>query len=130
MKRFAVLASALVLGLLLAGPAQAADDDQGVWIHSNDYSHNAVVLSVDKLGRGLTNALLGWVEIPKQSVKRAIDTDSSYGYVSGLLIGTGFFVLRELAGVYEVVTFPVPVPAHYRPVMDPILGYEPRVRLQ
>jgi putative exosortase-associated protein (TIGR04073 family) len=58
-------------------------------------------------------------------MKRAIDTDSSYGYVSGLFIGIGFFVLRELAGVYEIITFPFPIPSNYDPIMDPILGYEP-----
>ena len=131
MKRFLIfMSAATMLCMLLVVPSHAAEEDQAAWIHSNDYSPNNVILSMDKLGRGLTNVLLGWMEIPKQSIKRAIDTESAYGYASGFVIGTGFFVLRELAGVYEIVTFPVPVPAHYEPVIDPILGYEPRVQLK
>ncbi len=103
----------------------SAQENEGRWINSNDYEPNPVIMSMDKLGRGVENTLLGVFEIPKQSMKRAIDTDSSYGYISGLFIGIGFFVLRELAGVYEIVTFPFPIPSNYDPIMDPILGYEP-----
>jgi len=106
-----------------------ADDNQNAvtLINSNDYPPNNLVLAVDKLGRGVLNTAFGVVEIPKQSIKRSIDTDSSYGYVSGFFIGIGYFVLRELSGVYEIVTFPFPVPAGYAPVIDPILGYKPKI---
>lgn len=97
------------------------------WVNSNNYQSNNLVLAVDKLGRGVLNTAFGVVEIPKQSIKRAIDTNSSYGYISGLFLGIGYFVLRELSGVYEIVTFPLPLPGGYTPVIDPLLGYKPRI---
>lgn len=99
-------------------------------INSNDYADNAVTLSFDKFGRGVVNTLFGFVEIPKQSIKRAIDTNHSYGYASGMFIGIGYFIIRELAGVYEIISFPIPAPANYTPVMDPLMGYKPKIELK
>ena len=36
----------------------------------------------------------------------------------------GLFVTRELVGVYEVVTFPAPVPRGYRPILSPEYPWE------
>jgi len=129
MKWFTIPCICFIAFLSFSGPVYA-EDNQGKWINSNDYSTNPAILSMDKLGRGVLNTALGVFEIPKQSVKRAIDTDTSYGYVSGLFVGIGYFVLRELAGVYEIVTFPIPLPAHYEPVIDPLMGYKPKIELK
>lgn len=128
MKNLTIILTCIMFSWVLAGAA-LADENQGTWINSNDYRDNALILSVDKLGRGLVNTIFGVVEIPKQSVKRAIDTKTSYGYASGFVLGIGYFILRELAGVYEIVTFPVPVPSGYAPIIDPILGYKPKTLL-
>ena len=75
--------------------------------------------AIGKLGRGLVNALTGWVEIPKG----IHDTTQRYGALSGLTLGTlrgaGYGFIRTAAGAYETVTFPFPAPPHYRPVMKP-----------
>jgi putative exosortase-associated protein (TIGR04073 family) len=107
-----------------------AEEHEQHLINSNYYSDNGIILALDKLGRGIFNTLFGVFEIPKQSVKRAIEGQNSYDYVSGGLIGIGYFIIRELAGVYEIVTFPVPIPGNYQPVMDPLMGYEPEVSLK
>lgn len=129
MKWFTIPCICLITFLTFSGPVYA-EESEGQWINSNDYPVNGVVLSLDKLGRGVVNTTLGVLEIPKQSVKRAIDTKTSYGYISGGFLGIGYFVLRELAGVYEIVTFPVPLPAHFEPVIDPLMGYSPAVELE
>lgn len=129
MKWFTILCICFMTSVMLAGSVYAAGSE-GEFINSNDYNPNPAIHSMDKFGRGLINTALGVIEIPKQSVKRSIDTGSSYGYISGFFVGIGYFVLRELAGVYEIVTFPVPLPAHYAPVMDPLLGYKPKVVLK
>jgi putative exosortase-associated protein (TIGR04073 family) len=129
MKWLVIVCMSVTISLSLAGSV-SAEENEGKWVNSNDYRPNAVVLAMDKFGRGLINTAFGVIEIPKQSVKRAIDTESAYGYPSGLFIGIGFFVLRELAGVYELVTFPVPLPSGYEPVIDPLMGYSPRVVLK
>jgi len=72
-----------------------------------------------KFGRGVANILFGIVEVPNQITKAS----SEHGGASGLTYGLGKGVLRwfgrELTGAYEVVTFPVPFPHGYQPVMKP-----------
>lgn len=116
-----------LFGVIIFGPSGSAfaDETDGRWFNSNTYAPNYVIKAFDKLGRGVVNTVFGFIEIPKQTLKRAIDTKSSYGYASGLLVGIGYFVIREIAGVYEIVTFPIPLPSNFDPVMDPILlGYK------
>ncbi len=129
MKWLVIICMSVTISLSLVGSV-SAEDYEGKWVNSNDYRPNAAILALDKFGRGFLNIAFGVIEIPKQSVKRAIDTDSGYGYTSGFFVGIGFFVLRELAGVYELVTFPVPLPSGYEPIIDPLLGYSPKVVLK
>ncbi len=116
---------------LTAVPASAYDenrltcDQQGEWINTNDKSPGAYQLAFDKLGRGLENTLFGVLEIPKQTVKRAVETNCSSCYFSGFFKGIGYFIVRELAGIYEILTFPIPIPMEYSPIIDPILAYRP-----
>jgi putative exosortase-associated protein (TIGR04073 family) len=123
-----LLISLLSFAIFSAVPASAYDDlsdceSKGEWINSNDPAANAFLLSMDKLGRGVENTAFGVLEIPKQTVKRALETGCSASYVSGFFIGIGYFLLRELAGVYEILTFPFPIPVEYSPVMDPLLAF-------
>ena len=81
-----------------------------------------------KLGRGFANVLFGIVEVPNQITKvtseRGGGAGVTYGVGKGLLRWFG----RELAGVYDVVTFPVPLPKGYKPIMQPEFpndDYEP-----
>lgn len=127
MKYLLILFVCIMISAGLAASSFADENDNAATlVNSNNYQSNNIVLAVDKLGRGVLNTVFGVVEIPKQSIKRAVDTNSSYGYISGFFLGIGYFILRELSGVYEIVTFPIPVPAGYAPVIDPILGYKPK----
>jgi putative exosortase-associated protein (TIGR04073 family) len=72
-----------------------------------------------KLGRGLANTLFGVAEIPIQ-VQYTLETQGSgaaatYGVVKGL----GRFFMREGVGIYEILTFPIPYPKYYEPIMEP-----------
>ena len=128
MKSLVIMLCCAIACILMAGQAQAGEKEcvqRGEWVNSNAYEDNAFVLAFDKLGRGVLNTVFGVVEIPKQIIKRALDTGCASGYISGLFVGTGYFVLREMAGIYEIVTFPIPLPGHYAPVIDPLLGYRP-----
>lgn len=117
--------------ILTALPASAYDENRltceqkGEWINTNDNSPGAYQLAFDKLGRGLENTLFGALEIPKQTVKRALETNCSSCYISGFFTGIGYFVVRELAGIYEILTFPFPIPVEYSPIIDPLLAYRP-----
>lgn len=72
-----------------------------------------------KLGRGLSNVLLGWVEIPKNIAKEWRQTEPFTGTIVGFVKGIGWAVARTVAGFYEVISFPFPVPRDYQPIMYP-----------
>jgi len=73
-----------------------------------------------KLGRGISNCLTFPLEIFNQ-ISKTNNTDGpmaalSYGLAKGVVM-TGY---RALVGVYEVVTFPIPFPEYYKPIIvDP-----------
>lgn len=114
---FKPLALLLVLVLLLPIRAMAEIDDA-------PKGHNAL----RKLGRGFANVLFGIVEVPNQVTKVTSEHGGGAGVTYG--VGKGFvrWIGRELAGVYDIVTFPVPLPHGYKPVMRPEFpneDYEP-----
>ncbi len=74
-----------------------------------------------KLGRGLANAVTGWIEIPRQMRDESEVSGLGVGLTWGLAEGVGYAIARTIAGVYEIVSFPVPMPEDYRPVIDPLL---------
>lgn len=81
-----------------------------------------------KLGRGVANVLFGIVEVPNQVTK----TTAAHGGGAGVTYGVGKGVVRwigrEFAGAYDIVTFPIPFPRGYKPVMRPEFpneDYEP-----
>ena len=73
----------------------------------------------DKLTRGLANTFQGVLEVPRN----ISNTTETQGLLTGLTVGVGkglgYGVLRTLVGLYEVVTFPIPVPAGYAPIIRP-----------
>ena len=60
--------------------------------------------AANKLGRGFVNVVTGWVEI---------------GLTWGLIRGLGYGFVRTAAGFYDVLTFPVPQPPDFKPVIQP-----------
>ena len=73
-----------------------------------------------KLGRGLSNCLTFTIEIPNQ-ISKANNSDGpiaalTYGVTKGIVMG----IFRAVIGAYEVITFPIPLPEWYRPILtDP-----------
>ncbi|MBL7071783.1 MAG: exosortase system-associated protein, TIGR04073 family [Candidatus Omnitrophica bacterium] len=72
-----------------------------------------------KLGRGLANILTGWVELPKNIYDVSVEDNPLAGLTIGLAKGVGMTIVRTGAGIYEVVTFPFPIPEDYGPVLEP-----------
>ncbi len=75
--------------------------------------------AVKKLGRGLVNIVTGWVEVPKRITETAHSQGTAAGLTWGLLRGLGYGLVRTVAGLYEVVTFPFPAPPNYTPIIQP-----------
>ena len=63
-----------------------------------------------KLGRGVTNAVTGWLEIPKHTLVGTFNCNVNplEGLAVGLIRGTGRAIERTGIGIYEAVTFPLP----------------------
>lgn len=92
-----------------------------------------------KLGRGISNLLFGWSELP-HTIQRVNETEgnsAAAGY--GVVRGVGRSALRMQAGLFEILTWPFPaVRGSYFPVLEsdihwihagysefpPELGYE------
>jgi putative exosortase-associated protein (TIGR04073 family) len=72
-----------------------------------------------KFGRGVVNVLTFWTEIPRNVALEWQRTDPASGFFLGVGKGVGYGYARLMAGIYDIVTFPAPVPMGYAPVMQP-----------
>lgn len=78
-----------------------------------------------KAVRGLANSGLGVVvELPKTIYYDTLEDGPLYGLTVGVLEGLSWGIARTLVGVYEVVTFPFPIPEGYRPIYQPHYPFE------
>lgn len=103
---------ALVAMMGMAMPASAASEDL-------DRDRSTIGKMFNKLGRGITNVLTCWVEIPRTIAREWERTDPATGVVLGSVKGIGWGFTRFVTGAYETVTFPFPVPPDYAPMMEP-----------
>ena len=112
-----VVASVILAVMMIGVAVQAAPDDP--W----------VMKPVEKLGRGIANVAFGPLEI----LIRGWDVTQELGGIAGItygpLKGVAYCIAREVVGVIDIVTFPVPLPdcpedpegfgAGYGPIMRP-----------
>lgn len=96
-----ILVLALALVVVPAGRASAADS------------------AARKLGRGLAAMTCGFLEVPGHIVQMSRERGPGWGFTLGFVQGLGGIVVRELVGVYEFVTAPFPLPAGFRPIIEP-----------
>src|SRR3989338_2256692 len=73
---------------------------------------------IHKAGRGITNILTCWIELPKQIHMGSQEPNPVSGLAWGLIKGAGLTVLRVGMGLYEAVTFPVPYPKEFASPYD------------
>ena len=72
-----------------------------------------------KLGRGVANTLTGWVELPKNVYDTSVQDNAFSGMTLGLAKGAGMTLVRTASGIFELVTFPFPLPEDYEPILEP-----------
>lgn len=101
-RRSAAVGTLLALAMTVAGSAWAEEYSAG-----------------RKAGRGLAAMTTGFLELPGNIVKETDRNGPAMGMTLGFVKGLGGIVVRELVGVYEFVTAPFPVPAGYRPILQP-----------
>ncbi len=72
-----------------------------------------------KLQRGFLNVALSPVEISNELSKEVRKDTMPPSWIAGLGRGSFYAVGRALTGIYEMVTFPLPYPANFKPVLQP-----------
>ncbi len=72
-----------------------------------------------KFGRGMANIVISPGELYTQPLLLSKNNDAPVAIFGGLLKGTAIFLAREGVGIYEVLTFPFPMPKGYRPIIEP-----------
>ena len=124
MKRIGKIGLGMIfISLILSGSTVFSGDAQNgpASEFSSDISGGAGigVQIGQKFIRGITNTFTGWVEMPKQMYLRTTQGPLAIGVLRGILEGIGMSFARTSAGLYDLATFPVPWPWHYRPLLEP-----------
>ena len=99
----ALFSAALIFNPLFLPEAAAFSQDQ-MWT---------------KLGRGMGNITFCYLEIFRQIGELAETERWPIAGFGGVFKGVIYTGVRAAAGVYEVATFPVPIPKNYRVIMKP-----------
>ncbi len=113
-----LLAVAVILGVLaptFAAIADSYDPDQMI-VPPTGFEKR-----LEKLGRGLSNVLLGWAEIPVTFDKK-LKQGKPLGYLIGVVpvLGGTRAVLRTSTGLFEMFTFPVTDPeVNFEAILEP-----------
>lgn len=90
------------------------------WSREGPYYQTSLAARMTrKLVRGLANTAFGWCEIPRNIHYSIEDLDPLTGTAVGTVRGTGQALVRTAWGIWEVVTFPIPIPAEYRNMVEP-----------
>jgi putative exosortase-associated protein (TIGR04073 family) len=80
---------------------------------------------VRKLQRGFLNIALSPIEISNELAKeKKVESAIPSWFFTGLGRGGAFMVGRALAGVYDMVTAPFPLPSGYAPLVYPEFAWE------
>ena len=78
----------------------------------------------NKLNRGLVNIVTGWFEVPKNMSDGISKHDFVSAFFIGLPKGCWMTIVRTGAGIYDTVTFPIPAPQDYKPVLEPEFAFQ------
>jgi len=103
MKRYLLVFGVIAFVLIGLVPASLAAEDN----------------AFTKFGRGMANIAISPGELYTQPLLLSKNNDVATAFFGGLLKGTGMFIAREAVGIYEVVTFPFPMPKGYHPLIEP-----------
>ena len=80
--------------------------------------------AVSKLQRGFLNVALSPIELSYALAQEKKHDDFIPSWMAGVGRGSFFTLGRALAGVYEMLTAPFPLPAGYEPVVYPELVWD------
>ena len=113
MKKRSVVLGCCLCGMILVSATHAYSD--AVDASRKDYGAGMS----RKLGRGVANTGLGWVEVFKGMQDVGHENGFWAGATWGPIYGTVNAVRRTAVGVYETVTFPLQNQDHFEPLLEP-----------
>jgi putative exosortase-associated protein (TIGR04073 family) len=100
----------------------------GLTVHAQGYDPDEEIVpptgiekKLTKLGRGLSNVMLGWAEIPVTFYNK-VNEGKPLGYLVGVVpvLGTARALIRTTTGVYEMVTFNYSdLEVNFDPILEP-----------
>lgn len=116
MKKFILL---IMIVLSMAGSAKATTE-----VVTDPFHPQGTALR--KLERGVSNTLLGGLEFFIH-LKQPDNPTLQPPWFAGIAKGFYKTLVRTASGVYEMVTFPLPLPKDYLPMVEPefIWNYHP-----
>lgn len=115
MKGVALVLTASVLSAGVPAVGQYYDPDEEL------PRPTGIELRLEKLGRGLSNVLFGWTEIPV-TMDRKLREGKPLTYLlsTAPVLGSARAVMRTTTGVFEVVTFPFSdQDVNFAPILEP-----------
>ncbi len=118
-----VLALAIA-GLSLMGATVLAAESGGTDQVDSLMSRYNLHPAFEKLGRGVSNFLGGWMEIPLNVGKKMRASDTGGSFFTGIAVGTFKGMVRTGVGLYEAVTFLLPVPEDFAPILPTLEYYQ------
>ena len=77
-----------------------------------------------KLQRAFLNVALAPIEISYELKKARLQETAIPNWFIGTLRGGFAMVGRMIIGIYELVTFPIPIPKNYEPVIYPEFAWQ------
>ena len=78
-----------------------------------------------KGSRGIANLLTSVFEIPTSIQEKLYDEGPLAALTYGVFDGIYKCGIRTIVGAYELVTFPLPIPADYAPIVEPEFIFSP-----
>lgn len=102
-------------GILTFDPSEDDFAKYGENQLEKDYDTILGSTPMHRLGRGFSNLLFGIWELPQNWMDVTRDQGVGAGFTYGTVRGLGRFIVREVTGVWEIISFPKGGPAIIEP---------------
>jgi putative exosortase-associated protein (TIGR04073 family) len=113
MKPNRLIRFSVILMIVLSLSSPAFSEEKSVDLSQPSQSFNSS--PVERIGDGFANIVYGPFELIYQLKEEVKRTDPVRGFVPGLFRGISWFATREVVGIFEMVTFFLPLDPHLEP---------------
>ncbi len=121
---FVLCVSAGSMSPLVSAEAESADSSRGSDRVDELMGRYNLYPAFEKGGRGLANFFGGWLEIPYNIQTRYSKSDTVGSLFTGVAHGLLRAIVRTGVGAYETVTFFLPYPENFAPILPTLPYYQ------